>query len=211
MNRRIHKFLKLFIIILLIIPSIAVFAQEEDQKEPDLPMEQTGRPDMYALGDQMLSVNAGFFWPMFFRDNDWNFSETNLSIGGVGSLNWNSYLNNNFALGLELAGSFNFSPNMNTLLMVPFTAKASYYFRFYPFELPIHLGAGMNLTKYRDELYFGPIVKPGFSGYWYYSSEWAFGFNVTYWWVPQTYGDHRADQSRYGSFLETSLSAMYHF
>ncbi len=184
-------------------------AQEGKQENREADNKQV---PLYTLGDQMLCINGGLFVPLFFQAPTGAIAGTNLSLGGVGSLQWASYLNNNFNVGIELSGMFAFSPNMWALFMVPITVKASYVFRFFPFELPIYMGVGPVLTKYKEEFHVAPILKPGFSFYWMATSDWSFGLNIVYWWIPQIYTDTtRIDQSRFGNFLEASLSALYHF
>lgn len=167
----------------------------------------------YTLGDQMLSINLGLFIPLFFHPFDGAVMSTGLTIGGVGSLQWQAFLNNNLSLGLELCGMFSFSRNLDVLFMLPITARISYTFRSFPFEFPIYLGAGVNFSRHEDMFKIDPILKPGVSVFWNATSEWAFGLNVVYWWIPQIYlGDlPRASQGGFGNFMEITLSALYHF
>ncbi len=169
----------------------------------------------YGMGDQTFTINAGLFIPLFFQDMNWNVfpAKDHLSLGGTGSLEWNAFIKNNLKLGVEFGGMFAFSPN-NTLFMIPVTGKITYIFRkYYPFEFPVSFGAGVNFSKLSESFYFGAILKPEVSGLWNYNSEWAFGLNIAYWWVPEIYFGESppAEQSRFGNFLVTSLSALYHF
>ena len=188
-----------------------VFAQAND--EPDQFTPPAGEFTEYGLGDQMLSVNLGLMEPLFFNWGPDGFSQTNLSVGGIGSLEWGSFLNSRVSLGMELAGTFMFTANGRSLFMVPITAKASYFFRPYPFEIPIFIGAGLNVSRLDDQTKFDPILKPGASFYWSYNPEWSFGLNAVWWWVPQFYRgpEPPSADTRVGNFLELSLSALYHF
>ncbi len=167
----------------------------------------------YALGDQMLSINLGLMIPLFYHLRDGGTTSANMSLGGLGSLEWGSFLNNNVSLGIELGGSFAFDVNGNALFKVPITGKISYFFRSYPFEFPVFLGAGLNISRYKDYTKFDPILKPGASFYWSYNPEWSFGVNTVYWWIPQIYrgSEPPSDHTAFGNFLEVSLSALYHF
>lgn len=170
--------------------------------------------EVYTLGDQTLSINAGLFVPLFFHSLSQTpaIQASRLSLGGVGSLNWNSYLNNDIRVGAELAGTFSFSPNGWALLMVNLAAKGTYILRMFPFEVPLSLGVGVNFTRFKELFHVEPILKPGASFYWTYNSEWSFGGNLTYWWIPQiVFGDRYEGQSGFGNFLEFTLSALYHF
>ena len=187
-----------------------LFAQQTDEEEKPLPM--------YGLGDQMFAINLGLFIPLFFYnpnpgvDPIDRVKATNLSPGGIGSLEWAAFLNDKVSLGAEIQGMFSISPLKRTLLMIPITAKLSYFLRAYPFDFPLFIGAGVNFAKLEDELFVGPILKPGFAAYWNINSEWSLGLRVIYWWVPQIYlNDPLKDDTRLGNFLETTLSALYHF
>jgi hypothetical protein len=169
-------------------------------------------PSQYTLGDQTMSINAGLFIPLFLLPTGtWLLagSPPQLSLGGVGSLSWAAYIAPQIRIGAEIGGSFSFSPNMNALLMLPIIAKASYVFTVYPFEIPVTLGAGVNIISYVDQHYFDFLVRPGASVYYIFNSSWSFGLNVNYWIDMQFSSD--PGMSRTGNFLETSLSALYHY
>ncbi len=104
----------------------------------------------HALGDQSLSINAGLFIPLFFQEFSGPYHATNLTLGGVGNLQWNAYLSPYWRIGLEIGGSFCFSPNEHTLLMLPFTFKVAYVISVSRFEFPLYAGFGVNIIRYRD-------------------------------------------------------------
>ena len=209
----IHRFKKAVAFGLLVaaVSSLPAFAQTND--EPDQFTPPSEGFTEYSLGDQMLSINLGLMVPLFFNWGPEGFARTNLSVGGIGSLQWGSFINSRVALGMELAGTFMFTPNGRSLFMVPITGKVSYFFRPYPFEIPIFLGAGLNISRLDDQTKFDPILKPGASFYWAYNPEWSFGLNTVWWWVPQFYRgpEPPSGDTRVGNFLELSLSALYHF
>ena len=167
----------------------------------------------YTLGNQLLIINGGLFIPLFYQALSGKTFDSNLSLGGVGSIQWAAHLNNNMTLGLEGGGMFAFSPNDRSLFMLPVTVRYAYILKAYPFEFPLSVSSGINFTRLGHSFQILPIVKPGISGYWNYSPEWAFGLNCFYWWVPNLYNgpEPPKSQSRLGNFLEVSLSAMYHF
>jgi hypothetical protein len=168
----------------------------------------------YALGDQILTINLGVFAPLFFASRDTGIQPTNLTAGGLGSIAWASYLNNEMTVGAEVGGSFAFTPNTRTLFLLNILGTYSYTFRSYPFEFPLHFGIGTSIARLADSTKLDLILKPGASFYWAYSAQWSFGLNLKYWWIPQIYlgrGDVPASDTRYGNFLEVSLSALYHF
>jgi hypothetical protein len=164
----------------------------------------------HNLGDQTLSLNAGLFIPLFFQDYDGKYYAPNLSLGGVGSIQWNAYLSSFFRVGLELGGLFTFSPRPETVLMMPLTAKFTYLLSFGRFELPIYLGAGINVMKYSDTVYnLSILLKPGASLYWRFDANLSFGLNCVWWWTSELpAADHAPIM---GNFLEITPSLFYHF
>jgi hypothetical protein len=174
----------------------------------------------YNLGDQTMSINAGLFLPLFLMGGSqvtWLLTNTttgtgyspHLSAGIVGSVSWAAYITPQIRVGADIAGNATWSPNGNTLLMLPFIAKASYIFSAYPFEFPLSLGVGMNIIKYVDDSTIDLLVRPGVGAYWVFNSSWSFGLNLNYWFDMQF--ATTAANSRQGNFLEVSLGALYHY
>lgn len=162
----------------------------------------------------MLSINLGVFAPLFFAGSDAGVTNANLSAGGVGSIAWASYLNDTMNVGAEMAGSFSFTPNSRALFLLHFAGTYTYTLRSYPFEFPLHMAVGMNIARLEESTKIDPIVKPGASFFWAYSTQWSFGLNLKYWWIPQIYSARSEvpqSDTRFGNFLEISLSALYHF
>ena len=166
----------------------------------------------YSLGDQTMSINAGMFVPLFVLPSGvWLLSGSppQLSLGATGSLSWAAYVTPQIRVGADVAGSFGLSPNSNILLMLPFVIKASYVFTFYPFEVPLTMGIGANIAKYTTLSSIDLLLRPGVAFYWIYNSSWSFGANLNYWFDMQF--NTNPSLTRYGNFLEFSLSALYHF
>ncbi|MGA2381712.1 MAG: hypothetical protein ABSG85_20635 [Spirochaetia bacterium] len=166
----------------------------------------------YALGDQTMSINAGLFVPLFLLPTGTVLlagSPPQLTLGAVGSLSWAAYVTPRIRLGADVAGNFTLSPNSNVLLMLPFVVKGSYIFTFYPFEVPLTMGIGMNIVKYTSLSTIDLLLRPGAAFYWIYNSSWSFGVNLNYWFDMQF--NTNPTLTRYGNFLEFSLSALYHF
>ena len=187
---------------------VVPISAQEDTEEPKDPGIVRG------LGDQTFSFNAGLFVPLFSQDTDGSITSfsDHLSLGAVGSLEWNAYINKNMQLGGQLSGMFAFTPNDRTFSMVPITAKYTYILNFYPITIPLSLAAGISFNKLDSLFQVTPIVKPGATFYWNFNPEWSLGLNAIYWWVPEYHFDSDLkDQSRFGNFLEISLSLLYHF
>lgn len=188
----------------------AVDAQDED--DPTDPGTGDFVPT-YGLGDQLISLNLGALFPLFYWGGPDGVQDANLSVGGTGHLLWSSYVSNNLSIGGEFGGMFAFTPNRNTLFMIPLAARLTYSLRAFPFEFPLSIAAGVNFSRFSDSFKTDPIVIPGAGFYWNYSSEWAFGLDVRYWWVPQIYTgpEPPTSDSRYGNFLASTIGILYRF
>jgi hypothetical protein len=170
-----------------------------------------GLPE-HELGDQILGMDAGLLIPLFFQDFAGNTADTNLSLGGLASLQWNTYLSPFFRLGLELGGSFNLSPQGRSLLMMPVIAKATFVFNVSRFEFPVFFGAGVNLVRYRDWSQVDFIMKAGAGGFWRYDANWSFGLHMSWWWDFQPTTRYQPpEQARMAHYLEITPALLYHF
>ncbi len=195
---------------MLILLAATAFAQAPEDEEIFVPT--------YSLGDQTLAINLGLFAPLFITGGAEGISDgitrPNLTLGGVGSIAWGSHLTNEIKLGVEVGGSFSFTPNRRPLFLVPITFESSYLLQAYPLEFPVTLGLGMSFARLGEDLKLDPFIRPGGGIYWNYSSQWAFGAKLRYWIIPQIYSarsEAGRDESRIGNFLELSLSALYRF
>ncbi len=199
-------------LLIVIFAAFSAYAQKEETV------------DLYSLGDQTFSIDAGTILPLFILANDdgavdglgkltavGGFSK--LTVGAVGSLRWGVFINNEMNLGVDLGGMFAFTQLERVLVMLPVTGMYTYAIRFYPFELLLHAGLGVNFTKLEEDLYIGPILKPGASFYWNYSGEWSFGLQAEYWFVPEIYFGTKvpAEHTAFGNFLGITLAVLYHF
>ncbi len=191
-----------FVVLVAVLVLVAVGVGAQEESEDPYFVAPT-----HSLGDQVLQIGIGPFIPLFFQSLT-GVHATGLTIGGTGALQWNAYLNATMRVGIEIGGMFAFSRRGDMLIMVPIVAKYAYVFSAYPFEFPLSMAVGMAIVKYQTDTYVDPILKPGFGAYWQYDVTWSFGLNLSYWWVP-----HISTQTdtRFGNFLDISLSAVYNF
>ncbi len=171
--------------------------------------------DHRVAGDRALTVLIGPFFPEAFQAFGGKFESTNLgTLGGTLGLGLDFYLDEHWSLGGSLRGSVAFSPNKNTLFMVPVTFRATYEFKSYPFSFPVGMGAGISFTSYLSSTNIDYIVTPTVGALWNMSSSWSFGIETTQWIVFQPYlggGSVPSSDSRIGYFIDPSLTAIYHF
>jgi len=197
---------KLLFVTLLIL-SLAVLSSAQDVQEEFL--------EPYSQGSQTFSINAGLLFPLFMIfPNHSDVIESfgsQLSLGGSGSLEWATFLNNRWSLGVGLGGTFSSTPRKNTFSFIPITANLTYNFLFNSFEVPIILGAGVSLNKVDTQVYFGTVAKIGAGFFWNMDAQWAFGIRTHYWIIPEIYFGTQSENTAFGNFLDLGLSAKFHF
>ena len=201
-----RKIVFIFVSIALVcILCTPVWSQDSAESEPLI---------AYSKGDQNFILNGGLFMPLFFLSTGGDYSGAleKTGPGITGSISWLSFLDNRFSLGFEFGGSYSSTLSKRTFLMIPVLGKIGYSFVNYPFEIPLSLGVGIDFVKL-DEMYTTTAVfKPEAGFYWNWRSEWAFGANVAYWFVPEIYfSEELRNQSMFGNFLDIRFSVLYHF
>ena len=186
---------------------VSVFSFGEDTQEQFL--------EPYSQGSQTFSINLGLLVPLFIlfpnqSDVFVPFGDQ-LSLGGSGSLEWATFLNNRWSLGVGLAGTFATTLSKNTHSLIPITANLTYNFIFNSFEVPVIFGAGVVVNQVDSQIYFGSIAKIGTGFFWNKSAQWSFGLRTQYWIVPEIYFGSQSDRTAYGNFMDIGLSAKFHF
>jgi hypothetical protein len=166
--------------------------------------------DHHVLGDRSLTIQLGPMFPVAFQSFSGTFAKANLTVGGTMGLDLDFYLDDHWKLGGGLRGMAAWSPNANTLFMVPITFRTTYEFKLYPFSFPVGLGAGFTFTNYQTYTSFDPTLIPTVGAYWNMSSSWSFGGDLSQWLVFQPFYSKPAD-SRLGYFTDFTLGAIYHF
>ena len=203
-----RRTLSFFLMLFFFVLGLNLSAQEDDGETlPDIGPEWIGiTTEPYSPGDTNFVITLGVLFPIYFSGIDNN--NHGLSIGGTGSLAFNYFVTSNFFLGGELSGMFSSSRRGNMLYMVPFGVKAGYQFMLGRFEIPVSLFAGAAPQSYIEKNYFGLILKPGASVFWRFTTDWSFGLNAAWWFVPQW---PKNGYNVIGNFIELTLSARYNF
>jgi hypothetical protein len=200
-----------FFLMILFIALVFPLAAQEEEAPGEIPIDSDWSdymPALYARGDQTFVISLGPIIPTLFRGKS-GLVENNVKVGGTGSLSYTYFLNPNFFIGGELGIMFGSTLGKNSLFIVPFGIKAGYQWVFKRFEFPLSLMVGGAPQRYQNYGYFGLILKPMASVFFRYSSDWSFGLNAAWWWVPEWTGE--SGKNVMGNFLEVTLAARYHF
>ncbi len=172
------------------------------------------------LGNQIFQIDLGLLVPLFSYSTTPGLSESEsfkpgagLNVGGSGALRWSAFLDNTFAIGLDLSGRLAAGPNEGVFGSVLVGPRLSSFFRIDNFQIPVSISPGLSILAYKELSYvgFGLRTEAGF--FIDATSNWSFGLNLAYTWLPEVYADANPifSQSRVGNLLEITLSALYSF
>ena len=138
-----------------LLPAPAVLAQEAEpapaeQGEADEQAAEEFVP-RYDLGDNTLSIRLGVGFPLFllasepvetYQGERKSVLAPNLSLMGSGAVNWNTYLNPWFTIGMEVSGALAVDINDALLYQVPILVRGGYVIGLPQMEIPLMLGLG---------------------------------------------------------------------
>jgi len=175
-----------------------------------------GAMDLYAMGDQTITISLGISLPTVFFDYQGNTMHHNFSppVGGTGSIMYTYFLGSNLFLGGEIGVLFKHTVGRNTLFIIPIGLHAGWQFLFGRFEFPLGLTFGIAPQRYLDATYMGIFLRAGASAFYRFSQDWSFGVNASWNWYPQRprgYNNHPGDTNVHGNILGITISARYHF
>jgi hypothetical protein len=215
--RKGYAFLLALLLFTTVFPVSAQEGGEDDTTR--IPIESdwnASRFNLYSPGDKTFTIAIGALFPVLFLNNSGESYATsypvgNINIGGTGSLAFNYFLSSHLFLGGEIQGMFASTLGGNMLYIVPMGVRIGYQFIAGSFEFPLSFMVGIAPQSYSSNArYFGLFLKPQGSVFWRFNSEWSFGLNAGWWFVPQ-WPVTGSEYSRYGNFLELTLAARYHF
>jgi hypothetical protein len=192
---------------------------EDDEYEGGINIESdwSRAANLYNSGDQFIGINLGLVKPLFFIEQEEGYLKTQMRLGGFLSLTYNYFLDPHWYLGAELGGMFTSTVGKNMFYIVPIGFSGGYQLIWNRFEFPFSLLLGFAPQVYSQMTYFGFFSKLAAGIFYRFNSEWSFGLNTSFWWVPQwtkksrPFKDHSDAINIHGFFWENSLGVRYHF
>jgi hypothetical protein len=163
----------------------------------------------YTRGDQTFNISLGVIVPLFFLYDSGDLMPNKVFVGGVGSLAYNYFVNSNLFFGAVMQGSFSQTFGKNFLYLIPVGITAGYQFVVKRFEFPLSITIGGMTEQYFTYNGYWLFLKPQVSGFFRFNSDWSFGLNLAWWYVPQW--TNTPEKNATGNFMEITLSARYHF
>jgi hypothetical protein len=186
---------------------VAPFAQEEaEENEGGLSFIEFKE---FEKGDGIFAITLGTSIPLTFYDpTEPGFTAPNANMGFAFSLSYLGMLDEHWAIGGDLGGSFIGTLAERRLFLAPLGFRAAYIFNLSPFAIAPSAGIGMAISSLGDYKHVDPFLKLGSSFYWRVSGDMSYGLNLFTNIIPQFYAD--SSQNRVGFFLEATLSIAYH-
>lgn len=155
-------------------------------------------------GDQFLKIGIMGNFPL-------NFGEQ-LTTGGSAQLGYYKFISSWLGLGGELMAGYNPTIGSNVFTFVPITFGVILQPAIARFEFPFTFSAGFAFETCSNKKYFPGFAAKADSGVFFRITEgWSIGLNAQFLYLPEWYTDTKNADSDYGIFLDTGISARYHF
>ena len=222
-----NKLLRFSLILLMLLAALFVHAQYQENEDEDddedggginIESDWSRAANLYNGGDQLFCINLGLVLPLFYADQSQGYFKSQMKLGGFGALAYYYFLDPHWFLGGELGGMFASTVGQNMYYIVPFGIRGGYQFIWNRFEFPLSMMLGCAPQAHADLSYFGLFSKLGAGAFFRFNSDWSFGLNTGFWWVPQWTSKSRPDAANpnarrniHGFFWEISLGVRYHF
>ncbi len=163
----------------------------------------------YEKGDGIFAITLGTSVPLGFYDpNQASFRKPQSYPGFAFSLSYLGLLNENWAIGGDLGGSFIGTIADRSLFIAPLSFRAGYLINLSPFAIMPSAGLGVAICSLGEYKHVDPLFKLGSSFYWRQNADMSYGLNIFANVIPQFYKDR--SQNMTGFFLEATLSLAYH-
>ncbi|WP_407400690.1 TP0733 family outer membrane beta-barrel protein [Treponema sp.] len=169
---------------------------------------------MHLPGDQYIRLSLGSSYPLNFPDaSSVLHGESQLKIGGQGSIGYHSFITSQIALGVDLGFGFNVTIGSHSFNTVPIVITGTYEPSLGKFSFPLTMGIGFAWESYNGKNYFpGLVLKPQVGAHYRISENWSVGLDTAYMFLPQFNSlHHSGEENKYGHFWLVDLCARYMF
>ena len=161
-------------------------------------------------GDSILSLSLGTAVPLgWYNPNTALFETANATPGFAFALSYAWFLNEDWALAVDLAGEYVGTVNDRQLFIAPLSLRAFRAFPVGPFLIAPTAGLGVAISALDSFKHVDPLFKAGTSVLWRASSDMSYTFNLYGNVIPQIFSDY-PENSRVGFFMEATLAVAYH-
>jgi hypothetical protein len=163
----------------------------------------------FLPGEQTIGLSAGLHIPAFLAPVTGG-GVQNIDLGGSFSFSYQYFLAQGWAVGGNIAASFNSTIGGSSIFTLPLGVTGAYWWAKVPFEFSLGAEAGAYMMRENGNGIFGPFAKAGGAVYWRIGPSWGVGLHANLWFVPEIhYGDY-SSLNQYAGFVETAIAAVYH-
>lgn len=169
---------------------------------------------MNLPGDQYIKIALGVNLPLNFPDLPSVFKgESQLKIGGIGTLGYHYFMTEKISLGVDLGFGFNISIGSHSFNTVPVVFTATYEPNLGKFTFPLTLGLGVAWESFNSKNYFpGLVLRPQVGCHYRLMESWTIGLETSYLFLPQFNAIHDSSaKNRFGNFWTIDVVARYMF
>ncbi len=166
--------------------------------------------DPFSRGDQTISLSASLNLPIAIVPDTVAPGKPRMYTGGSISFSYSYFLTPRISLGASLSGAFNGTVGSRTLFVAPLGVRFAYWWLVETTRIGFVAESGAYLMRLGSQGMAGPYLKTGATGLWTISRDWSIGAQVLLGLIPEIHTGAHASETRYGVFLETGVSAIYH-
>ena len=166
----------------------------------------------YENGSQIFTISVGTNVPVYASNSTTDKvgpgeGNTNFTVGGYGSIDYEVFLHPYISIGGELGYQFNFISDGNVFSFVPILFKVSYVPLQGDIEIPISLGVGLNFLSFGGASQICMTAQLTTGVRYFFTDEWGMGLNFGINYTPELYSDN----SKNGmiSFVPINLTVSY--
>ena len=198
----------------LLLCAIPVYAQNSKENENNSDYCQFEQDSFKTMaGDQYIKLSLGAVAPLNFPDVQSLFNDNHqLSIGGMGTLGYHTFIFDQVALGFDIGFGFNVTIGSHIFNYVPILASITWQPSWKRFEFPLTMNIGGAWEAYNNYNYFpGLVLKPEAGIHYRIAENWSAGAEVGYMCMPQFCKLYDEGENFYGQFMTVSVAARYYF
>jgi hypothetical protein len=184
-------------------------ADDNSDTPPDEEADAVTSNNPFLPGEQTIGISAGLHVPAFILPKTGE-GAANLKLGGNFAFSYQYFVYRGFALGGNLAASYNTTIGGSSVFILPLGMTAAFWWTKLPFEFSVFGEGGIYMMRENHEGIFDPFAKVGVGAYWRLSSGWSVGLQPSLWLVPELHYGKYASLTQYAGFIEASLAAVYH-
>lgn len=170
--------------------------------------------EFYQTGDTIFSFKVGPTIPVvnatFSEGALWG-SDSGLSVGGLGTINFDYFYNSTNSLGLEIGYDFNYDNSDTLYTNIPIAALWKYYpVQNGKWDVPLTLGAGLSFNGYDGDVLLTLYSELKAGATYYVSQNWGVGIEGGITLVPHiNYYSNLSGDNGILSYAPVTLTVSY--